>query len=198
VAPVTGDPAAAQIRWATAATAVDLRRTKPNELTGTFRRTDIAAGRADTIVFRQAAEPRPQAGTGGEIGQRFPDFPMVTMEGRTVRLSDFRGKTVVVNFFQPWCVWCIEEFAVWRASVPRYGDKLVILPVVYGVTDGEWLRTSARAKRYGVPVYGVDKAPVSFKGIPSSWVVGKDGIIVDKMRYQAAHLMFERLDKATK
>lgn len=197
VAPVTGEPATAQIAWATAVTAVELRRTKATELAGTFRRTDGTAP-ADKIVFKRAAQPAPAAGTGGEIGQRFPDFTLTTMDGRTVRLSDFRGRPVVVNMFQAWCIWCMEEFSVWRAGVQRYGDKLVILPVVYGTTSPEWMQQSEKSKRYGVPIYGTEKSPVAFQGIPRSWILDKDGIVIDKMGYQRAHDMFARLDKVTK
>jgi thiol-disulfide isomerase/thioredoxin len=196
VAPVTGEPATAQIAWATAATAVELRRTKAIELTGTFRRTDT--GTADKIVFRRAAQPAPEAGTGGEVGQRYPDFKMTAMDGRTVRLSDFRGRVVVVNMFQAWCIWCIEEFSVWRAVAPRYGEKVVVVPVVYGTTSPEWMQQSEKSKRYGVPIYGVEKPPLSFNRLPSSWILDKNGIVLEKLAYQRAHEMFARLDKAVK
>ncbi len=192
VAPVKGEPAAAQIAWSTAETAVELKRSKATELTGTFRH----AGRTDKIAFRKTAAPAPAAGTGSEIGQRFPDFSLTAMDGTTVRLSDFRGRTVVVNMFQAWCVWCIDEFSVWRALPSRYGDRIVVLPVVYNTTNAEWMRQSAATKRYGVPIYGAEKPPVSFQGIPRSWVLDKDGIVIDRMGYQAAHDMFPRLDKA--
>lgn len=55
VAPITGDAAHARIRWTTSATAVNLERTKPNELTGTFRRTDLKPETVDTIVFQQGS-----------------------------------------------------------------------------------------------------------------------------------------------
>lgn len=56
VAFVRGEPGSAQLRWTTAMTAVDLRQTKANELSGTFRRTDGPPEKADRIVFRQAAQ----------------------------------------------------------------------------------------------------------------------------------------------
>jgi thiol-disulfide isomerase/thioredoxin len=192
VAPVTGDLAAAQIRWSTAETAVELKRSKAAELAGTFRH----AGRSDKIVFKKAVAPAPSAGTGSEIGQRFPDFTLTAMDGSTVKLSDFRGRPVIVNMFQAWCIWCIDEFSVWRALPARYGDRVVVLPVVYNTTSIEWMQQSARAKNYGVPIYGAPQSPVSFQGIPRSWILDKDGIVVDRIGYLAAHHMFPRIDKA--
>jgi len=195
VAPVKGEPAAVQLAWSTAATAVELKRSKPTELTGTFRRRDTGTDKADTIVFKRTAAPAPAAGTGSEIGQRFPDFTLTAMDGRTVKLSDFRGRPVVVNMFQAWCIWCIDEFAVWRAMPSRYGDRVVVLPVVYNTTNIEWMQQSAKTKHYGVPIYGAEKSPVDFKGIPRSWILDKDGIVLDRTGYQSAHHMFARLDK---
>src|SRR5262249_48754418 len=154
--------------------------------------------KADQIVYRQTPVPASVAGTGSTVGQRFPDFSMVDMDGKTVRLSDFRGRPVVVNFFQAWCPYCIEEFAVWRATQPRYGDKVVVLPVIYGVSDAAWLHQSAKIKRYGVPIYGVAVPPVAFYGIPQNWFLDKDGVVLERTRALAAHLVFERLDKAVK
>jgi len=118
------------------------------------------------------------------------------MDGSTVKLSDFRGRPVIVNMFQAWCIWCIDEFSVWRALPARYGDRVVVLPVVYNTTSIEWMQQSARAKNYGVPIYGAPQSPVSFQGIPRSWILDKDGIVVDRIGYLAAHHMFPRIDKA--
>jgi thiol-disulfide isomerase/thioredoxin len=57
------------------------------------------------------------------------DFRLPTLEGRPVRLSDFRGKTVIINFWATWCTACLTEIPELVALQSRHGDRLVILGV---------------------------------------------------------------------
>ena len=46
---------------------------------------------------------------GLKVGQPAPPAVLVTLDGRRVRLSDFRGKVVLINFWTTWCTACIGE-----------------------------------------------------------------------------------------
>src|SRR5699024_8849219 len=43
---------------------------------------------------------------GIELGNIAPDFELETLEGDTVKLSDYRGEKVIVNFWATWCPPC--------------------------------------------------------------------------------------------
>ena len=58
-----------------------------------------------------------------------PDFQLSTLEGKPVRLSDYRGKVVLLNFWTTWCTACVGEMPALVALQKQYGDKLVILGV---------------------------------------------------------------------
>lgn len=57
------------------------------------------------------------------------DFQLRTLEGKPVRLSDFRGKVVLMNFWTTWCTACVGEMPALVALQKKRGDKLVILGV---------------------------------------------------------------------
>lgn len=50
-----------------------------------------------------------QNGAGPAVGTLVPDFEMTTLDGEAVTLSQWRGKTVVLNVWAPWCPPCVAE-----------------------------------------------------------------------------------------
>ena len=64
------------------------------------------------------------------------DFQLRALDGKTVRLSDFRGKVVLVNFWTTWCMACVGEIPSLIALHEKYKDKLAVLGVCLdGVPD---------------------------------------------------------------
>lgn len=57
------------------------------------------------------------------------DFELPTLDRRKVRLSDFRGKVVLLNFWTTWCPACVSEMPELIALQKRLGDRLAILGV---------------------------------------------------------------------
>ena len=68
--------------------------------------------------------------------QPLPDFTLKTLDGRAVRLSDFRGRTVLINFWATWCTACLAEIPDLIALQKELGDRVVILGIALdGVPD---------------------------------------------------------------
>ncbi len=62
------------------------------------------------------------------------DFEVTLVSGDTVKLSDFRGKKVLLNFWATWCGPCVEEMPAFQQLTEEYPDDFVILAVNCGDT----------------------------------------------------------------
>jgi thiol-disulfide isomerase/thioredoxin len=60
---------------------------------------------------------------GLDLGERAPDFEFSTPEGDRARLSDFRGRALVVNFWATWCTSCLTEMPDLKALQTQLGPN---------------------------------------------------------------------------
>jgi thiol-disulfide isomerase/thioredoxin len=72
-------------------------------------------------VPREAITPRKPVSAG--------DFSLRALDGRKVRLAEFRGKVVLINFWTTWCPACVSEMPELIALQKRHGDSLAIIGV---------------------------------------------------------------------
>lgn len=62
-------------------------------------------------------------------GHPAPDFELTSVEGETIRLSDYKGRPVIVNFWATWCGPCRAEFPEFQQAAVDNADRLVIIGV---------------------------------------------------------------------
>ena len=115
--------------------------------------------------------------TGGPT----PALELTDVDGKVHKLSDYRGKAVLVNFWATWCAPCREEMpSIEALRVAMQGKPFVVL----AVNVGESARTArgfAATMTLGLPLLldrdtKVTKA-WSARILPASFVVGPDGRI---------------------
>ena len=86
---------------------------------------DEAVAVTDPSILDQVSELEPadpainqieQGSLGGlEVGETAPDFTVADLDGNAVKLSDFRGKPVILNFWATWCAPCRVEMPEFQA-----------------------------------------------------------------------------------
>ncbi len=129
--------------------------------------------------------PAVAAPTG--LGQAAPDFKLQTIDGKTLRLSDFRGKAVVVNFWATWCQPCKIEMPWFVELQKQYGPAgLQILGISADEdTSAAELDKFARGMGVNYPVLlGKEEVEQAYGGIqflPVTIYVDRDGKVVDKV-----------------
>ena len=138
------------------------------------------ASRTETL---RPPSPTPILETGIDVGQLAPDFVLQTPEGDTVRLSDFRGNPVWVNFWAPWCPACRTEMPRLEGFYLEHRDDgLVILGV--GVRDSpESMRAYAGevGVTYPIVVDGDGAVANEYQALALSvhYWIDRDGIVRD-------------------
>lgn len=133
-----------------------------------------------------AALPDELNGTGeppaAREGRAAPDFRLRTLDGHVARLSDYRGRFVLVNFWASWCGPCRGETPDLEAFYRQYRDRGL---VVLGVNQQESESTArALAEQFAVsyPILldrsgGVSDGYRVSTGLPISFFIDRDGII---------------------
>lgn len=122
---------------------------------------------------------------GPRVGDRAPDFALADLDGNPIRLSDYRGRPVILNFWASWCLpECANEFPVLADALEGYADSgLAVIGIVYR-------DRSEAARAFGVqfgatwplvmdPGESVARA-YGVYGPPENWLIDADGRIVSR------------------
>lgn len=126
---------------------------------------------------------------GIQKGQRAPDFELKDLQGQTVKLSDFQGKKVMINFWATWCPPCRVEMPHMQKFYADYNKQgVVILAVNLTPTEENADSVLAFVKDYGLtfPVVldeeGTTIQTYQVVAYPTTYVIDSNGVIREKFQ----------------
>lgn len=116
-----------------------------------------------------------------------PDFTVYDIDGNEVKLSDYLGTPVVLNFWASWCPPCKAELPDFEEKYLAYGDKVQFLMVNLADGTRETVETASdfiAQEGYTFPVFYDSKsvAAIEYKvrSIPATYFIDADGCIADQ------------------
>ncbi len=115
-----------------------------------------------------------------------PDILMTAMRGPNKRLSDFKGKVVLLSFWATWCTPCLIELPTFIDLYQKLSDKgLVIIPLNVdenAQTAAAFVNDFWKAKKFPFPTFfdPTHEGASSFRvdALPSNFVLDKNGLLV--------------------
>jgi peroxiredoxin len=123
------------------------------------------------------------------VGDLAPDFSAPTLDGSSLKLADFRGKFVLLDFWATWCGSCVQQTPYLKSVYDEFASSGRLTMISLSLDDGplepsqyahahdlRWPQAFLGAKSPIARQYGVE-------GIPSIWLIGPDGKVIAKSFY---------------
>ena len=184
-----------QIRNKNSVTEIALRRLRLNKPVAS--KTFAFTPPANAVPFERTP-PQSLLAAGTEA----PDFEAVDASGKTVRLSDFRGKIVALKFFATWCWTCRQSLPQTDALAKKYADRDVVTLAVDIWNSRKAFNAWTAATPYRAIRFvhddrpqGQDAASLLYHvaATPTEYLIDRDGkIVASFVGYEGPNAELER------
>ena len=126
------------------------------------------------------------SGSSKLLNQPAPDFALTSLDGKTLKLSDFHGKAVLLNFWATWCEPCKIEMPWFVDLQKKYGPQGL---QVFGVAmdDASPKEIAEFTQKMGVNypiVIGKEEVGTLYGGVqylPSTFYISRDGKVMERV-----------------
>ena len=117
--------------------------------------------------------------TGVNPGDAPPEIKLPSLGGKEISLADFKGKTVLLNFWASWCGPCVEELPSLQRLYQQLSNRNFVV-VGVGIDDNQESLGEFK-QRFGLtfPILvdegGDSKSSYKISGVPESFIISADG-----------------------
>lgn len=135
------------------------------------------------------------------VGSIAPDFELKSINGNRMKLSDLKGKFVVIDFWGAWCFWCMKGVPQMKDAYAKYKDKVEFIGVDVRDKEDVWKSTVAKNEMNWVHVMNLTTADVpvlyGVSGYPTKFILDPELRIVARIIGESPEF-YKKLDELFK
>jgi thiol-disulfide isomerase/thioredoxin len=138
------------------------------------------------VKKESSAKNLPAKEVNTDKANKAPEFTLQGIDGKNVKLSDYKGKVVVLDFWATWCGPCRMGVPDLVALQKEFKDKVVVIGISLDRVSGTEKDVKAFMKEMKINypvIFGTEAVTKDYgniQAIPTSFVIDKKGNIVDK------------------
>jgi peroxiredoxin len=119
-----------------------------------------------------------------KLNQQVPEFLFTNKEGKSIKLSDYKGKVILINFFATWCGPCMKEMPyiqkdLWEKH--KNNDKFIILSFGRDHSQEE-VKKFIESKKFTFPIFADEDKSIynlfATKYIPRNYLIDSNGKVI--------------------